>query len=107
MPDKQVATTFSHIKPDDSPWVGGGLRDFFLYRDRGVAAATSGRVLAQLVKAHQAPEKGTGWHHHVAEFHIVLMLKGWARVMAASAAGFAGAGTNQPDRTGVECRREK
>ena len=28
-----------------------------------------------------APEKGTGWHRHEAEFHIVIMLKGWARFM--------------------------
>jgi len=58
--------------------VGEGLRDFFLYRDLGVAGATGGRVIAQLVKANRAPEEGTGWHQHVADYHIVLMLKGWA-----------------------------
>ena len=57
------------------------MRDFFLYRDLGIAAATGGRVIAQLVKAGEAPEKGTGWHRHEAEFHIVLMLKGWAKFM--------------------------
>jgi quercetin dioxygenase-like cupin family protein len=41
----------------------------------------AGRVLAQLVKAHEAPEKGTGLHRHEADFHIVIMLKGWARFM--------------------------
>ena len=25
--------------------------------------------------------EGTGWHQHVADFHIVIMLKGWARFM--------------------------
>jgi quercetin dioxygenase-like cupin family protein len=33
------------------------------------------------VKANLAPEQGTGWHRHEAEFHIVIMLKGWARFM--------------------------
>jgi hypothetical protein len=44
------------------------LRDFFLYRELGVATATGGRVLAQLVKANSAPEEGTGWHRHVPTF---------------------------------------
>ena len=48
---------------------------------RSYAEATGGRVIAQLVKANQPPEFGTGWHRHVADFHIVLMLKGWARFM--------------------------
>ena len=72
---------FSHIKPEDTEFLPGGLRDFFLYRDLGIAAATNGRVIAQLVKAQTAPEAGTGWHRHEAQFHIVLMLKGWARFM--------------------------
>ena len=28
-----------------------------------------------------APETGTGWHRHEADFQIVIMLKGWARFM--------------------------
>lgn len=81
MLEKPLVNEFSHVKPTDTPWLSGGLRDFFLYRDLGVAAATGGRVVAQLVKANAAPEKGTGWHRHEAEFHIVLMLKGWAKFM--------------------------
>ena len=81
MLDQPVVNKFAHVKPGDTPWVADGLRDFFLYRDLGVAAATAGRVLAQLVKANTPPEAGTGWHQHVADFHIVIMLKGWARFM--------------------------
>ena len=77
----QTATKFSHVKPGDTHWRSDGLRDFFLYRDLGVADATNGKVIAQLVKANHAPEKGTGWHRHVADFHIVIMTKGWARFM--------------------------
>ena len=76
-----VTTEFTHVKPGDTPWRGEGLRDFFLYRDLGIAKATNGRVIAHLVKANEAPEKGTGWHTHTADFQIVIMLKGWARFM--------------------------
>ncbi len=72
---------FSHVKSGDTPWRSDGLRDFFLYRDLGIEAATGGKVIAQLVKANKAPEKGTGWHRHGAEFHIVIMTKGWAKFM--------------------------
>ena len=80
--DDSTLTKFSHVRPGDTGWNTGGLRDFFMYRDLGVAAATHGRVLAQLVRANLAPPpRGTGWHRHDAEFHIVIMLKGWARFM--------------------------
>ena len=77
----KLPTRFSHLKSNEGSFVCGGLRDFFSYRDLGVAAATDGQVIAQLVRANQPPEKGTGWHTHGAEFHIVYMLKGWARFM--------------------------
>lgn len=48
---------FSHIHPEDTQFMSGGLRDFFLYRDLGIAAGS--QVIAQLVKAddcvHQRP----------------------------------------------------
>jgi quercetin dioxygenase-like cupin family protein len=82
MPDTaRSSTDFSHVAPGDTPWRSGGLRDFFLYKDLGVAEATKGRVIAHLVKANMAPEKGTGWHRHEAEFQIVFMTKGWAKFM--------------------------
>ena len=74
-------TTFAHVRPEDTAFRADGLREFFLYRDLGVAQATGGKVIAQLVIAHNAPEKGTGWHYHEAQFHIVIMLRGWARFM--------------------------
>jgi quercetin dioxygenase-like cupin family protein len=77
----RTSMKFSHVKPGDTGFMGEGLRDFFSYRDLGIADATQGKVLAQLVRADRAPEKGTGWHCHGADFHIVYMLKGWARFM--------------------------
>ena len=57
---------FSHVKPADTQFVAGGLRDFFLYRDLGIAEATHGQVSAHRVKAKMEPETGTGWHRHEA-----------------------------------------
>jgi hypothetical protein len=74
-------TSFSHVKPGDTPYSSDGLRDFFLYRDLGIAKATNGKVIAHLVKANKPPTDGTGWHHHVADFQIVIMIKGWAKFM--------------------------
>jgi len=81
MLDAPIVNLFSHVKPGDTPWRADGLRDFFLYRDLGMAAATGGRVIAHLVKANKAPESGTGWHRHTADWHMVLMTKGWAKFM--------------------------
>jgi mannose-6-phosphate isomerase-like protein (cupin superfamily) len=78
-----VVNKFSHVKPTDTEFKGGGLRDFFLYRDLGVADATGGQVICHLVKANaeMPPEDGTGWHRHDCDFQIVIMTKGWARFM--------------------------
>jgi quercetin dioxygenase-like cupin family protein len=95
------ATTFAHVKPADTPFRGDGLRDFFLYRDLGIAEATKGKVLAQLVIAHNAPEKGTGWHRHEAEFHIVIMLRGWAKFMYEDQETLVSAGDCVHQRPGV------
>jgi quercetin dioxygenase-like cupin family protein len=77
----KAGTQFSHLKAKDVEWKEGGLRDFFLYKDLGIAAATHGKVLAHLVKANMASQEGTGWHRHEADFQIVIMTKGWARFM--------------------------
>ena len=52
---------FSHVKPEDTGYTGGGLRDFFLYRDLGIAEATGGQVICHLVEANaeMPPQDGT------------------------------------------------
>jgi len=92
---------FSHVRPQDTDFHDAGLRDFFLYRDLGIAEATGGRVLAQLVKAQHAPEQGTGWHRHEADFHIVIMLKGWARFMYEDKPTLVAAGDCVHQRPGI------
>lgn len=97
----RTTTHFSHVKPGDTDYVSGGLRDFFRYRDLGVAEATNGKVIAHLVKAHQAPEKGTGWHRHEADFQIVLMTKGWAKFMYEDQVTLVEAGDCVHQRPGI------
>jgi mannose-6-phosphate isomerase-like protein (cupin superfamily) len=103
MLDQPLVNLFSHVKPGDTPWRMDGLRDFFLYRDLGVAGATGGRVIAQLVKANpdRPPEHGTGWHRHVNEFHIVLMTKGWAKFMYEDKDTLVAAGDCVHQRPGI------
>lgn len=97
----KTATKFSHVKPADTQFAEGGLRDFFLYRDLGVAEATNGKVIAHLVKANKAPEAGTGWHRHEAEFQIVIMTKGWARFMYEDKVTLVEAGDVVHQRPGI------
>jgi len=99
--DNPIVNKFSHLKPGDTKFVTDGLRDFFLYKDLGIAEATGGRVLAQLVCANSAPEKGTGWHQHMADFHIVIMLKGWARFMYEDKEHLVAAGDTVHQRPGI------
>ena len=98
---QKVDTKFSHVKPNDTAFVLGGLRDFFLYRDLGITEATNGKVIAQLVKANLPPQDGTGWHIHKADFHIVLMLKGWARFMYEDKVTLVAAGDCVHQRPGI------
>ena len=95
----RTGTQFSHIKPNDTPFRSEGLRSFFQYRDLGVSEATHGKVIAHLVRANEAPEKGTGWHRHEADFHIVIMLKGWAKFMYEDKETLVAAGCSTTRRT--------
>ena len=97
----RTVTKFSHVKPDDTQFRMDGLRDFFIYRDLGVAEATAGKVIAQLVRANNAPEKGTGWHRHEADFHIVIMTKGWAKFMYEDKETLVSAGDCVHQRPGI------
>jgi len=101
LPESSSDMEFSHVKPGDTEFRGGGLRDFFLYRDLGVAKATNGKVIAHLVKANLPPEEGTGWHKHVCDFQIVLMMKGWARFMYEDKVTLVSAGDCVHQRPGI------
>ena len=97
----RTVTQFSHVKPNDTEFRSDGLRDFFIYRDLGIAEATAGKVLAQRVRANNAPEKDTGWHRHEAELRIVLMLNGWAKFMFEDKETLLSAGDCVHQRPGI------
>jgi mannose-6-phosphate isomerase-like protein (cupin superfamily) len=98
-----VVNKFSHVKPGDTDYTGGGLRDFFLYRDLGIADATGGQVICHLVKANPdcPPEDGTGWHRHDCDFQVVIMMKGWARFMYEDKPTLVSAGDVVHQRPGI------
>jgi len=54
-----------------------GRREFFTYRDLMVAAATGGRIRAQVMSSSQGLSQPTGWHYHVCEAQFIYALKGW------------------------------
>ena len=63
----------------DADW-DEGLRPYFKYRDLGMVAPTRGKVRAHVI-APTGPCQGAGdLHHHVLDFQMVYVLKGWARV---------------------------
>lgn len=69
-----------HIsQPGAAEW-RPGLRGHFAYRDLGISAATGGKVLAQVIKATDASAEPGDRHRHALDFHMVYMLKGWARM---------------------------
>jgi mannose-6-phosphate isomerase-like protein (cupin superfamily) len=98
-----TSTKFSHVREEDTAFETGGLRDFFLYKDLGIKDATNGKVVASRVCANPAcpPEGGTGWHRHEADFHIVIMTKGWARFMYEDQETLVKAGDCVHQRPGV------
>ena len=66
-----------HLK--DANW-DEGLREYFAYRDLGMAAATGGKIQAHVIRP-SGPCKGPGdLHYHILDFQMVYVLKGWARV---------------------------
>jgi mannose-6-phosphate isomerase-like protein (cupin superfamily) len=54
-----------------------GRRDFFTYRDLGVAAASAGTMRAQVMSASQGLSRPTGWHYHECVGQFIYILKGW------------------------------
>lgn len=70
---------FLHNDVADVPFVKDGLRSCFEYRYPGVAAATSGRYEAVVLRAVPGEVRNDGWHHHEGDFHLLFILKGWIK----------------------------
>lgn len=56
-----------------------GLRSHAVYRDLGIAAATSGMAVAHVIRhVRPAEDGGAGeWHYHEVDFQMIYVLKGW------------------------------
>ena len=61
---------------DESLFVNRGLRDYFSYRDLGIATASNGRIIAQINRANYKLTEEGELHHHVLTHQINLVLKG-------------------------------
>ena len=66
---------------------GQGPREFFDYRDLGIAEITRRQVEVQVIRAQRARKGGTGWHSH-SMAQLSYGLSGWASLGVA--------GSNEP-----------
>lgn len=57
-----------------------GLRDYFEYRDLGMADATGGKLRAHVIRPTKADKERGDLHYHKVEFQMVYVLEGWARM---------------------------
>ena len=82
--------TVSHL--DESAFEGGGLRDYSVHRDLGIARATHGLATAHVIRMVAPFTEALGrQHHHNVEFQLIYVSKGGSRtssrVMRTSEAG--------------------
>jgi quercetin dioxygenase-like cupin family protein len=54
-----------------------GRRDFFSYRDLGVAEGSAGTMRAQVMKSSKGMSEPTGWHYHECDGQFIYIMKGW------------------------------
>ena len=54
-----------------------GRRDFFTYRDLGVAEGSAGTMRAQVMTSSQGLSQPTGWHYHECDGQFIYIIKGW------------------------------
>lgn len=69
-----------HVSHAADAFWDGGLREYFEYRDLGMAERTGGRLRAHVIRPSKASDKRGDLHYHALEFQMVYVLKGWARV---------------------------
>ena len=57
-----------------------GRREFFSYRDLGVAEGSAGTMRAQVMTSSQGLSQPTGWHYHECDGQFIYILKGWVEL---------------------------
>ena len=73
--DHAMRFSINHLA--GSRFESDGLRPFFEYRDLGIKDATGGKVLAHVIRARPGAPASPQKHHHVVDFQMVYVLKGW------------------------------
>jgi quercetin dioxygenase-like cupin family protein len=76
---KERAKRFSVNHADDTPFEQRGLRNYFEYRDLGIATASKGKVVAHVIRARPGKAPEGEWHRHDCALQFVYVLKGWIR----------------------------
>jgi quercetin dioxygenase-like cupin family protein len=75
-PAKAPAQKVAHARIAE-PVLVKGRREFFKYRDLGVAEASGGNMRAQVMMASQGMSRPTGWHYHECDGQFIYIIKGW------------------------------
>ena len=75
-PAKAPAQKVAHARSAE-PVLVKGRREFFQYRDLGVAEASGGNMRAQVMTASQGLSRPTGWHYHECDGQFIYIMKGW------------------------------
>ncbi len=78
--DPSFAKGKYHVTHERDSEFETGLRDYFDYRDLGMAEKTGGKLRAHVIRPSGPFEKSGDLHYHVLDFQMVYVLKGWARV---------------------------
>ncbi len=73
--DRVAASTT--VRHDDPAGFDAGLRQFFAYRDLGVAGASGGGFGAHVIRAVPGEHATAQWHSHALDFQMVYVLRGW------------------------------
>ena len=76
---KKCAKDFSITHAADSKFEKRGLRNYFEYRDLGIAKASKGKVVAQVIRARPGKAPQGEWHRHDCNLQFVYVLKGWIK----------------------------
>ena len=69
--------TRTTVRHDDPGAFDAGLRQFFAYRDLGVAGASAGGFGAHVIRAVPGEHPDPRWHTHALDFQMVYVLRGW------------------------------
>jgi quercetin dioxygenase-like cupin family protein len=76
---RKRAKAFSVNHAAESKFERRGLRNYFEYRDLGIATASQGKVVAHVIRARPGKSPEGEWHRHDCNLQFVYVLKGWIK----------------------------